>query len=147
MTNSSSSTIATLSIRAEVNAEKNYLGLVIGLSARFGQDIQFLNHDCKIGKKTAYYTITQPGIYKHTPRTLTIAGSRRDTGFILISRTGEVTEITAQDVDGAYRSSRVTLPLPNSFGARSAWAQNFNQGVGFCGAPGCGRVGCADCQD
>jgi hypothetical protein len=33
------------------------------------------------------------------------------------------------------------------FAARSAWAQRSNGGVGFCGAPRCGRSGCKDCRD
>lgn len=34
-----------------------------------------------------------------------------------------------------------------TFAQKSGWAYRHNGGVGFCGAPGCGRNGCRDCQD
>ena len=135
-------------ITAEVSAEKNYLAKVTGLDSRFGHAVTFLAADRKVGKKVAYYTINEAGIYKHAPRTLTLANSRRDTGFVKVSEEGEVTEITAEEVTATFSLSQVThSPLPHSFGARSAWAQTHNGGVGFCGARGCGRSGCEDCKD
>jgi hypothetical protein len=42
---------------------------------------------------------------------------------------------------------RYPVRTRESFAAKSAWAQRYNGGVGFCGAPGCGRNGCRDCRD
>lgn len=33
-----------------------------------------------------------------------------------------------------------------TYGDAQVWAQRHNDGIGFCGARGCGRNGCEDCN-
>ena len=61
--------------------------------------------------------------------------------------------VTADKAEEAQRIVAGAGPKPpRTFGARSfadraSWAIRHNGGVGFCGAPGCGRNGCRDCRD
>lgn len=43
--------------------------------------------------------------------------------------------------------TRRVFACRSSFAGRRAWSHRSNGGVGFCGAPGCGRNGCRDCRD
>lgn len=99
-------------IPAEVTAREgfhsNWLAKCEGLDARFGHAVKFLSPVKKVGKATAHYSITEAGIYKHAPRTLTLLLTRRDTGFVRVTTTGAVEEITKEEALAAFNSETIS---------------------------------------
>lgn len=53
----------------------------------------------------------------------------------------------AAAIVGTAGPKKPSRSFAQPFAANRAWAHRKNGGVGFCGAPGCGRSGCRDCRD
>ena len=94
-----------LSIQIQIKGESTkWLAKCEGLSSIYGHAVTFLTHTKKVSSKLHYYTITEAGIYKASPRMADTTAFRCDTGFLSINEAGEVTEISKEDALAAFAS-------------------------------------------
>lgn len=80
----------TKSIKVSGNT---YLARVIGPSAKYGVESEFLRPTKQVSRKLAYFDVG-PGVYKHDAGEAECDNRRRDTGYLHITEAGDTREIT-----------------------------------------------------
>jgi hypothetical protein len=91
-----------MNIEIQIKGGKNWFAKAVGTSEKYGLKVEFLDATRKVSRSLQYYTITEPGIYKHEPREAVCLSMRRDTGFLRVDADGTVTEISKEEAISAF---------------------------------------------